>query len=526
MGTLSDQVPGRIREIDSSSPNALKRLFDWLDDCDLRHPCLIRQAPALPTRVLDVQALNRGVRLVESSGLSSHYVALSHCWGTSRRMMLTKATYPDMKQNIPISYLPKTFQDAIKLTRAIKIRYLWIDCLCIIQDDPNDWELEAATMGDVYSKSYLTISAADSTDSFTGCFPERKESSYVSTDSISMGYATARSTKRPNAFHVGVADSKTPGVMSTMSFFKEWMPGASINWVSPYIVGAYGGLFDPIVSENISTRAWTLQERLLSPRIIHYGKDQMYWECRAYTRSEDGALFRPMAQMSQVIAKQKISLKEHGYGGLSGLSLIEGINPARDDDAARWDEGWLYHMRNFSRRKLTHEQDKLPALSGLAQFIAAATNDTYHAGLWANHLLEDLNWRVYPQEETVAATWPKHTLSKGEVYGDVRRTQSYRAPSWSWASLEAPIKFTAMSFDHLVGDWVEVSTTPAGPDSCGKVVNGCLKLRVSVPYQAYSNFLMLTRLLRCRCILFARIDHEGHGTRTADLLRSRSVLKS
>jgi hypothetical protein len=391
--------------------------------------------------------------------------------------MLTNATYPDLTTAIALSYLPKTFRDAITLTRKLRIRYLWIDCLCIVQDDPQDWEKEASQMSDVYSNSYLTISAADSNDSNAGCYPARQRGPYVSPDSIALGYNTPRHTYRPEAFHFGVTDLKTNSI-STMSFFHEWMPAASIHWKKPYLIGIYGKQFDPVSREHISSRAWTLQERLLSPRLIHFGRDQMYWECAAYTRAEDGALFAPTGQMSQVIAKQLIPFEEHGFGTAAGLSLIPGVAPGRADDKGRWDNGWLSTIQDFSQRKLTHETDKLPAIAGLARIMASSTGDVYHAGVWRNHLLEDLHWRTYPQEEFIAYTGVGK-LSKGKILGEVKRTQSYRAPSWSWASIEAPIKFVGLHFNHLVAEWEKISTTPSGLDDYSKVGSGHLMIQVS-----------------------------------------------
>ena len=117
-------------------------------------------------------------------------MTLSHCWGTSRRLMATKETLKDLQGGVAVSSLPETFRDAIVITRRLGIRYLWIDYLCIIQDDPQDWEREASKMADVYRNSYLTISAAASADSSSGCFPARTADSYVSPATASLGYDT------------------------------------------------------------------------------------------------------------------------------------------------------------------------------------------------------------------------------------------------------------------------------------------------------------------------------------------------
>jgi hypothetical protein len=120
--------------------------------------------PELPTRIIDVgiDADGPAVRLVETKGRQEHYVALSHCWGppTKRPLCTTKATFLQHLAGIPVSSLPKTFRDAVAITRLLHLRYLWIDSLCIIQDDRKDWSVEAPRIGTVYSKAYLVIAAS------------------------------------------------------------------------------------------------------------------------------------------------------------------------------------------------------------------------------------------------------------------------------------------------------------------------------------------------------------------------------
>jgi Heterokaryon incompatibility protein (HET) len=90
-------------------------------------------------------------------------MALSHCWGVSHQFTTTKATLRSHMDSIPLCELPKAFQQAVDIPRALEVPYLWIDSLCITQDDTLDWETEASKMGDVY-RAYLTISALGSAD--------------------------------------------------------------------------------------------------------------------------------------------------------------------------------------------------------------------------------------------------------------------------------------------------------------------------------------------------------------------------
>ncbi|KAB5584705.1 heterokaryon incompatibility protein-domain-containing protein [Coniochaeta sp. 2T2.1] len=131
----------------------------------------------MPTRLLEIdpQANSRHIRLVSDTGilLKERYAALSHCWGKSPTNTTTKAVFVSHTQGIDILSLSKTFQHTIFVTRELGIRYLWIDSLCIIQDDEDDWKREAENMADVFANAFVTIAASASTDGDGGLFYPR-----------------------------------------------------------------------------------------------------------------------------------------------------------------------------------------------------------------------------------------------------------------------------------------------------------------------------------------------------------------
>jgi hypothetical protein len=153
----------------------------WLEDCRSGHEaCTSTMSgeiitefdnPALPSRVLDLGHKDTGyyVRLLETNREHGQYCALSHCWGRldKRPIVTTRCTLGDHTRSIEFKELPKTFQDAVTVTRGIGVRYLWIDSLCIVQDDTDDWEKEA---GKIYERAILTIAASGAQDSTKGCF--------------------------------------------------------------------------------------------------------------------------------------------------------------------------------------------------------------------------------------------------------------------------------------------------------------------------------------------------------------------
>jgi len=131
--------------------------------------------------VIDVGGDSRGgtVRLVISNQMAARYVALSHCWGGSSHCRTTKFSLEQHKNALKITDLPNTVQDAAFVVRKLGLRYLWVDSLCIIQDDEDDWLREAGRMVAVYEGAYLTIAASVSSDGSGGCFVSRKPQEIV-----------------------------------------------------------------------------------------------------------------------------------------------------------------------------------------------------------------------------------------------------------------------------------------------------------------------------------------------------------
>ncbi|WPJ66180.1 hypothetical protein SMAC4_14022 [Sordaria macrospora] len=151
----------------------------WLENCRDNHArCSSSTGGFFPTRLLDLQAFSDcdDIRLVNAEELDfdgppPKYVTLSHCWGppSKHSITTTKATLRERMMRIPFTALSQTFQDSVKISRSLKQRFLWIDSLCIIQDDEDDWASEAALMALVYSHSYFTLAALSSRDDTEGC---------------------------------------------------------------------------------------------------------------------------------------------------------------------------------------------------------------------------------------------------------------------------------------------------------------------------------------------------------------------
>jgi Heterokaryon incompatibility protein (HET) len=146
----------------------------WLKSCRDNHPsCWQIEEARLPTRVLDLEKDESGLSivLIETGQMVGRYMTLSHCWGTTHPLTTTTSNLHYRMQGILVSELPKTFKDLVDVARGLGVRYVWIDSLCIIQDDASDWASEAGKMASVYSGSYLNIAGASAAGCLGGLFP-------------------------------------------------------------------------------------------------------------------------------------------------------------------------------------------------------------------------------------------------------------------------------------------------------------------------------------------------------------------
>ena len=169
----------------TASFETFSKIHHWLWNCNNHHRKCIQHSMeaanvALPRRLIHVGkfASESIVKLIESSDLPAssfdrRYITLSHCWGATAGLKLTSAAYMDFVNGLELHTLPKTFRDAITLTRYLGIDYIWIDCMCIIQHSLSDWESESYKMGQIYRGSFLNIGANAYCNSNGGLFQQR-----------------------------------------------------------------------------------------------------------------------------------------------------------------------------------------------------------------------------------------------------------------------------------------------------------------------------------------------------------------
>ena len=397
----------------------MDRVTLWVEACDAHENCAGHHDTPLPTRLIDIGDPDSDltIRLVEpEAGTRGRYTALSYCWGAAVNPYVTsRSALASRKLGIDIAHLPRTFQDAIAMTRRLRVRYIWIDSLCICQDDMHDWERESARMAAVYSNAYLTIAATGSSDSAGGLFFDRPERRYY------------RADFKPNGS--GNAPDTTGGAEDTSMLIFP-LPTAS-EVVRSYRVD--------MEHEPLCTRGWAFQERVLSRRVLHFASDQACLECLEGTVYEDG-----LRLPQRYLCTQSASVAG---------SQDDGSTPSRQKDAAM--RQWQRLVWQYGTRKLTVPSDKFPALSGIAKVYADRLDDEYVAGIWKKSMIEGLCWqglRCKPFED------------------------GYRAPSWSWAALDG-IGATGFYRAHRdVATIVDYHVEVDGDNPFGRIKDAWIKL--------------------------------------------------
>lgn len=306
--------------------------------------------------------------------------------------------------SIPVGPLPQTFKDAIEITRKLSVEYIWIDSLCIIQGEKLDWQAEAGQMSAVYGGSFVNIAASSAKSAHEGCF--------------------LKSENRIEAFRAAILrDNDTRAVVQ----FERRNSYAQ-----------------HVLESHLTTRAWAFQEKVLSPRTIHFGNRGMFWECsskRAIEFLPDGLITHSTGMIG--------SLRKHG-------------------PSHKW---WADAVKLYTAANIKVSSDKLPALSGVAKRIHELSGHDYLAGIWRDSNIEhDLCWSV--------------RLKYCRLTGRCLRLSprpKYRAPSWSWASVDDPVlpKFKLHEFE-LYAQVVHGWTTPAaGQDQFGELTGGALLVACS-----------------------------------------------
>ncbi|KAI6084122.1 HET-domain-containing protein [Hypoxylon rubiginosum] len=308
------------------------------------------------------------------------YAILSYCWGGPQPVQLTHDSIGGFVDGIPISCLPKSLRDAAWFTNEMGLKYLWIDALCMFQDDADDKIYEISRMELYYSHSTVTICAASAARCSDGFLLSREDDP---TD-YSIGPIQLQCT----------ASTGAPGTVQALLLDDDF------NMKRPL--------------QPIATRGWTFQEALLSRRILMFSPRQLYFTCTVANASCGG--FEPTLWRRMMPSYESRVVGVYTFSGLRSYP-IKYI--------------WNFVVAEYSKRHLGLTADKLPAVAAMASNVVSLGRErsqklVYLAGLMLDDSdTDNYMWRT----EFLWAV--KQMKESSHIPG--------RAPSWSWSSIDGPI---------------------------------------------------------------------------------------
>ncbi|CAI6099895.1 unnamed protein product [Clonostachys chloroleuca] len=404
-------------EPSTASETSFNLARGWIRACWTNHrSCRAAPDPAAalyrPTRLLDV-SVSSTIRLREKDEIPDDvvYVTLSHCWGSRTPLRLTTQNISTLKEEIALDSLGKTFQDAIETARRLAVQFIWIDSLCIIQDSKEDWAKESVLMQHVYGNSFCNIAATNSSDSQGGCFRNR-EITAIQPIRLDFGQEFEETLREDYERDVLGHSGDRPADDFADDFFDEngsnrffYVTDVKLWW-------------ERFIRSPLNRRAWVFQERILSPRVLHFDEDQLAWECNELSACE-----RFPGGMRKLIPSLPLRLplddvfREALASGIKG-SEIHGI--------------WKPIVDAYSSTELTYDSDRLVAIYGVAMKVKNVLGCRYVAGLFTQHMESQLLWKVVHPDTSY-------------------RPDKHVAPSWSWASVAGAVSLLPQ-WDHVDHD--------------------------------------------------------------------------
>jgi hypothetical protein len=349
-----------------------------------------------------VELSTTSVRVVDGPSVKEPYATLSYRWGPNTmphwpwgpRQIARSDLVTELDKGLPREDLPKTIREAVGVAERLGFRYVWVDVMCILQNDASDWLDESKNMATIYSQAQLNIAASGSPDKEAGLFNKHSRSQH-------------------HLFNGCVqVDSTVRGEPSTLYFWYRALDDQDTG---------SDAFRDQVDQGHLATRAWVCQERIASPRTLHYGETQLFWQCNHTMATEDnlGTKFPSLED-----ARPWRSLFLPGDSKQRNNAPYD--HDGEDLTIEEFHRLWYSFIipKHYSRRQLTEQSDKLVAIAGLANRLKSYRKSMrYLAGLWSGLELEGLLW---------SAQGPGRPFD-GKI--------GYVAPTWSWASRDGGVEY-------------------------------------------------------------------------------------
>jgi len=365
-GTEDNEAVGIFRSLsgrpvasNAADESCFNLARSWLNDCISNHvTCAKNQASALPTRLIYIEESPEDgqprLRLMETHGERGQFVFMSHAWGAPSPPITTMANYEMRMKGIPIEHMPPSWRDAIVVLQRLRINYLWIDAVCILQDSEVDWEIEAASISHYIADATMVLAAGSGTASRSGLF-------------------TSRPTENLEVF---------PYTEQGWNFQST----GSLQIRRPLTEAR-----EAILKTNLQKSAWTMQQTVLPERLLYYGDEQLYWNCQTCVLSEasssqEGPIWKLASQLRAIINDPR---------AISSPLLLN---------------IWYGLVEEYSTKFLVRFGDRLPAFETIARTFVT-NDDIYLAGLWRRDLHRALLWvgtlpmKEEYKREYIAPSW-------------------------------------------------------------------------------------------------------------------------
>ncbi|KAL9562332.1 hypothetical protein ACKAV7_013415 [Fusarium commune] len=338
-------------ETSTSSEKVRQLAYEWYEACSDSHESCqrLRASPKFaPSRLIDISSGNSWKLCLYPRDTSDppDYMTLSYRWAKNPLIVLLQSNLEDFRRGAPISRLPKTFREAITVARRFSIKYLWIDSLCIIQDSPEDWARESLQMHQVYANSACTISATASEGPDEGLF-------------------RSRTVQETLIGHIKVQ-------------FADGKPRRFDVWDQHHM--------QRLTQGPLTDRGWVFQERILSPRVLHFTKTQAVWECFEMNKSEMFPRWSPRPA-DAVYTPDLKAIDAFFDDGHRRTAWAKEENKKMTVDVY---QQWINLVKTYSKCSLTCPDDRLMAMAGIAEMFKKNTGDEYLAGLWRGQIYREM----------------------------------------------------------------------------------------------------------------------------------------
>ncbi|KAH7627171.1 heterokaryon incompatibility protein-domain-containing protein [Sordaria sp. MPI-SDFR-AT-0083] len=387
-------------------PLVLTQVRRWVDECIREHEACIMSAASNRLIMSESQTMVRFIDIGLDESATIHlveeiqekkakYITLSHRWTTHTSSMTLKGSNKAAYYTtIPTENWPKIYKDVVFLSRFLGIRYIWIDSLCIIQDDLQDWSEQASLMHHIYAHGYINLA---------GTCGESSPGLEVTRNPASISPCIV-SRLRPNNLQ------------------EYW---ACYVGDSPVMKLKHAPLY---------SRGWCYQERFLSTRTVHFNQ-QLYWECKTRQASETFG-WSTKSEHPDVITTVGQGVEPNPL-----KSVLQG-------NAMAYSALWEKIIADYSETEFTNYSDRLVALRGIFNnfwgiFDGSKENDWCVAGLWRRCMTRQLLWEHRHQTDHIRTGLDSDRIAK---YYMRMEKELASFPSWSWASCPTSARSSSIQF--------------------------------------------------------------------------------